>query len=1050
MTAYGPTSWDTQSFGSTFPSSSDAAVLKKIGGFAGTGAEISAYDAVTKRLFVVSGDATLQVLDLSNPSEPRLVQTLNVSAFGSSANSVAVSNGLVAIAVQAQPETNPGKVVFYDTLGNFQQAVTVGALPDMLTFTPDGKKVLVANEGQPSSYNQPNSVDPVGSISIIDLSNGLAQANVATAGFDSFNPLKADLQARGVRITGPNATVAQDLEPEYITISPDGKTAWVSLQENNSIAVIDIATAKVTSIQPLGLKDLSRGQPTVTNYAFTDLPVLGTTATVNPSNPAQTAPGQDIRLGGFSGLFFEGRAENGNLKFITNTDRGPNGEPADLIPRVPGSERPFLLPDFQPRLVRFELNQITGKITVTEQITLKREDGTPLTGLPNLQSGATGTAYTDEVPADLFKNQLPNDPVGADLEGVVVAVDGTFWLGDEYRPAIYHFDANGTLIDRFIPEGTPTGSSEFGTPALPAVYAQRRSNRGFEAVALEGTKLYAFIQSAIDNPDTPGDTISRGSRNLRILEFDTVSQTVTGEFLYTLDDVTAAGNARTDKIGDAAALGNGKFLVVERDDLAGTDSNKLVYEIDLKGATRIDTFQPSAPSNRTIEQLTIAELNALGIKPVDKRLVTNAATIGYTGVEKLEGLALIDANTFALINDNDFGVGGATPKGDGTLSKPTVSAEVQLGIVQFDQSNAIDASDRDGGVSLRNQPVFGLYQPDAIAQFTVNGNTYIISANEGDTREYAGFTDEVRVGSSAYRLDPTIFPNAADLKNDAVLGRLRVSPVDGDLNGDGLIDRITTFGGRSFSIRDTKGNLVFDSGDQLERITAAAVPTLFNSNGTADTFDTRSDDKGPEPEGVVIGVVGDRTYAFLGLERVGGIMTYDVTDPNQPIFIEYINTSPSEVGPEGLTFIDAAKSPNGKPLLITSNEVSKTVAIFEFNPPRTIAGKDTIGTAQGYAGGGGDNLIGDGKTIISLKGDDFIYAGSDSERFGLSAGLGFATIVGFGSNDRISLGSGLRFADLTVSQVNSDTLLSVAATNDPLATLQGVQASSITPSTFGV
>lgn len=931
MSAFSPIDPNSQNF--TNLNSKTSAALKKVGSFSGPGAEISAYDPTTKRLFIVSGGAEIQVLDLSNPSQPKLVQTLDLSQYGGAANSVAVSNGIVAVAVEADPPTNPGQVVFLDANGTFQKAVEVGALPDMLTFTPDGQKVLVANEAEPSSYSQSDSVDPVGSVSIIDLAKGVTNATVATAGFERFNAQKADLQAKGVRIFGPNATVAQDLEPEYITVSADGKTAYVTLQENNALAVVDIAAAKVTAIVPLGFKDFSKGLPTATTYDWTERPLLG-----------KTPAGQEILLGGFSGLFFEGKTATGNLQFITHTDRGPNAEPTDLLPDVPGNERPFPLSDFQPRLIRFELNSSTGKISITEQIGLSRTDGTPLTGLPNLQSGAAGTAYTDEVPVDLNGKRLDNDPLGGDFEGIVVASNGTFWLVDEYRPAIYHFDAQGKLIERFIPKGEPTANGNFGTPALPEVYAQRRINRGFEAVALEGNKLYAFIQSALDNPDTPNDATSRASRNLRILEFDVVSKQVTGEYLYILDDISASGNAKTDKIGDAVSLGNGKFLVVERDDRSGANSNKLIYEIDLKGATNIS----DTTSDKTIEQLSPTELITLGLNPVEKRLVTNAAAIGYTGVEKLEGLALIDKNTIALLNDNDFGVGGAGAKGDGSLTEPTVPDAIKLGLVQFNQGNGLDASDRDGtdgkgAINIQFQPVFGLYQPDAIASFSINGQTYLVTANEGDTRDYEGFSEEIRVGSDKYKLDSVRFTNASELKADDILGRLTVTNASGDIDGDGDFDRIELPGARSFSVWDSSGNLIFDSGNQFEQITAKAVPTLFNSNGTADTFDTRSDNKGPEPEGVVLGAVNGRTYAFIGLERTGGVMVYEVTNPNKPVFVEYVTTE-GDVSPEGLTFISAANSPNGKPLLITTNEVSKTVAIFEFTPPMRIS--DVQGAGQ--------------------------------------------------------------------------------------------------------
>ncbi|MEH2355858.1 phytase [Nostoc sp.] len=386
-------------------------------------------------------------------------------------------------------------------------------------------------------------------------------------------------------------------------------------------------------------------QPKLTIYEFENLPKLGT-----------TSENQDIFLGGFSGLYFQGFAANGNLKFVTNTDRGPNGEPD-------GVKRPFLLPDFQPEIVSFELNRTTGEISITNRTELFRQDGTtPLTGLPNLQAVGNGLAYTDEIAVDLDNNVLANDPLGADLEGIVIAENGDYWLVDEYRPAIYHFDTNGKLIDRFIPQGTATApnpdqsAGTFGSEVLPAVYAQRRNNRGFEAVALEGNKLYAFIQSPIDNPDVANDATSKASLNLRILEFDIVSKQVTGEYLYRLE-----GLPGTDKIGDAVSLGNGKFAVVERDDNGTSAGNKLIYQIDLAGATNINNpANFTLPVGKTIEQLTSAELATANINPVSKSLIANAAQLGYTGVEKLEGLALVAPNTLALINDNDFNITGNT------------------------------------------------------------------------------------------------------------------------------------------------------------------------------------------------------------------------------------------------------------------------------------------------------------------------------------------------------------------------------------------------------
>ena len=242
--------------------------LEKIGSyqsgiFLQSAAEITAFDPVTKRGFVVNAQkGALDVLDMSNPSAPRMVASLDATKLslgaGASINSVAVHGGLVAAAVQASLKTDKGMVVIYDAdkLSVIAE-VPVGALPDMLTFTPDGKTLLVANEGEPSDDYQ---IDPEGSISVIDVSTP-AKPVARTADFKAFNSQKAQLLAKGVRIFGPTADgqgtadVANDLEPEYIAVAPDGKTAWVTLQENNALAIVDIASASVTDVVALGYKD---------------------------------------------------------------------------------------------------------------------------------------------------------------------------------------------------------------------------------------------------------------------------------------------------------------------------------------------------------------------------------------------------------------------------------------------------------------------------------------------------------------------------------------------------------------------------------------------------------------------------------------------------------------------------------------------------------------------------------------------------------------------------------------------------------------------------
>jgi DNA-binding beta-propeller fold protein YncE len=487
--------------------------LEKIGEYSGGGegaAEITAFDPVSKRVFVVNGAlGTVDVLDLQQPSMPVEIATLSVAQFGASANSVAAHNGVVAVAVEAHTKTDPGTVAFYRaTTLDIISSVTVGALPDMVTFSASGRHLLVANEGEP---NDDYTVDPEGSVSIIDVSN-INKPTVRTTGFGSFNGQISQLRAAGVRIYGPNASVAQDLEPEYVAVAEDGRTAYVTLQENNAFATIDIASASVTSVVPFGYKDHSRA------------------------------------------------------------------------------------------------------------------------------------------------------------------------------------------------------------------------------------------------------------------------------------------------------------------------------------------------------------------------------------------------------------------------------------------GNGIDASDRDDVVNIRTWPVLGMYQPDGIASYSVDGRTYLVTANEGDARAWEGdpgFEEEARVNSLA--LDPEIFPDelcGGSCTGNSRLGRLTVTNQHGQNPETGLFEQLYVFGARSFSIWRANGHQVWDSGDQLEQRTTDLPESPFNASNDNSEFDNRSDNKGPEPEGVVLGKLGAKTFAFIGLERIGGVIVYDVSNPSSPDYVTYVNTrqgTSGDLGPEGLAFVPAVQSPSKTPLLIVGNEISGTTAIFQIS-----------------------------------------------------------------------------------------------------------------------
>jgi 2',3'-cyclic-nucleotide 2'-phosphodiesterase / 3'-nucleotidase / 5'-nucleotidase len=273
------------------------------------------------------------------------------------------------------------------------------------------------------------------------------------------------------------------------------------------------------------------------------------------------------------------------------------------------------------------------------------------------------------------------------------------------------------------------------------------------------------------------------------------------------------------------------------------------------------------------------------------------------------------------------------------IAAAEVTALVALGYKDHSMEGAgLDASDRDGGINILPWPVLGMYQPDTIVAYAVDGATYIVTANEGDARDYAGFSEETRVADLT--LDPDAYPNAEELQAEENLGRLRTTTATGDSDGDGAVEQIYSYGARSFTIWDSAGKLVWDSGDQFEQIVAQRLPDFFNAQGGGD-FDSRSDDKGGEPEALALGVIDGRTYAFVGLERQSAIFVYDITDPLAPSFIDFVSNwnpegsmddgSAGDVSPEGMVFIPAEDSPSGQPLLVVANEFSGTVTIWTIN-----------------------------------------------------------------------------------------------------------------------
>lgn len=304
------------------------------------------------------------------------------------------------------------------------------------------------------------------------------------------------------------------------------------------------------------------------------------------------------------------------------------------------------------------------------------------------------------------------------------------------------------------------------------------------------------------------------------------------------------------------------------------------------------------------------------------------------------------------------------------IATATVEKIMPLGYVDFAKV-ALDPSDEDGKTELRNGPVKGMLLPDGIATYTAAGQTYFVTANEGDSRDWAGYSEEKRITKlqlSEGFAGMTPEEIAAFQAEDS-FGRMKVTTSMGKNATTDTYDELYAFGGRGFSIFTADGQRVFNSDEQFEQILSQIPGEIFNPDHTANDADDRSDDKGPEPEGVTLGKIGDHTFAFIGLERTSGIMVYDVTNPIAPEFVTFFNNrdfaadpaagNAGDLGPEGLTFIPAAGSPNGKPMLAVGNEVSGSTTLYEIEADPTLTTTPTPAPNPGSSiGSSGSKALG--------------------------------------------------------------------------------------------
>jgi hypothetical protein len=412
--------------------------------------------------------------------------------------------------------------------------------------------------------------------------------------------------------------------------------------------IISISLSALLLSQSLAASNAQEATPLADSQAaimatFTlpDIPLASLQNKALPDHPIANDRG--MLLGGVGSDLWQG-PDDAEDEFWMVTDRGPNGQ----IEVDGENRRTFPVPDFTPLILHVQAKD--GAIAVLDVIPIVNQEGSPVTGLSNL-------AGIDEEPWDFAAaKNLEDNPDGLDVEGLVRTAEGEFWLADEYRPSLVKVDATGKVLTRYVPEGVALPGAGYPVEAtLPALYATRQINRGFEGVALsrDGHTLYALLQSPLANPD--GD-IGEASRVGRILAVDTTSGKPVAEYAYPFEDAhefdpaVEQGDQNQMKLSGLVWLDNSTLLALER-----TDEIARLYTLDLSAATNIlgsawddPTTSPSLEAQ--------ADPAAAGVAPIAKTLLVDLEALPDMP-DKIEGVAVVDDETVAVSNDNDFDIG---------------------------------------------------------------------------------------------------------------------------------------------------------------------------------------------------------------------------------------------------------------------------------------------------------------------------------------------------------------------------------------------------------
>jgi len=448
------------------------------------------------------------------------------------------------------------------------------------------------------------------------------------------------------------------------------------------------------------------------------------------------------------------------------------------------------------------------------------------------------------------------------------------------------------------------------------------------SVAAGRDVVVAVVHVSEKYSETGAPILSNG----KVVAFDTDGKVLSSaDILGVLpDSVTFAPN------GTTALVAIEGQPICAKDDPATTvkeDADYSKASDPVGGVSVVDLSNPATPVVKFagFDQFTVAAMKAKGIAVSS---VVNNVSKDF----EPEFVTAVD-NDFAYVTIQEANAIGRLNIQSARFESITRAFESKVSNV------ARDTSDRDSGAGPRTyQNVVGASQPDAIAGFKIGAGEYFVTANEGDAREYTCLNDDLR--ASALKVDPRRFPAWSTMSGSAALGRAKVNPTIGDKDGDGDIDTIHLRGSNSMTMY-RNGLAIWDSADLLDQIQIQAfgVANINGSHSLSSDKSTvnyvgqdRSDDKGAEPEGVAVGMVGDRRIAVLGLERMSALAIFDITQPRNPIFQEWLQMLPTKPtpakdvkywSPEGIVFVPAAQSPSGKALIITSYELSGSVSIHE-------------------------------------------------------------------------------------------------------------------------